>query len=65
MQHFNGVVWSTPLGLPRPCGICIHQHSTSGIRKKKEELKQEGDTPHIDTWRNARVWVDFFDGLHS
>ena len=26
--------------------------------------KEEGDTPHIDTWRNARVWVDFFGGLH-
>ena len=33
MQHFNGVVWSTPLGLPRGCGICLHQHWTSGIRR--------------------------------
>jgi hypothetical protein len=29
-----------------------------------EEEEEEEDTPHVDTWRNARVWVDFFDGLH-
>ena len=22
-----------------------------------------GGSPHVDTWRNARVWVDFFGGL--
>ena len=48
MQHFNGVVWSTPLGLPRPCGICIHQHSTSGIRKKKKNWNKKV-TLHILT----------------
>ena len=26
--------------------------------------ESEGDTPRVDTWRNARVWVDFFGGLH-
>ena len=26
--------------------------------------KEEEDTPHIDTWHNVRVWVDFFGGLH-
>jgi hypothetical protein len=30
-------------------------------RVAKEE---EEDTPHVDTWCNARVWVDFFGGLH-
>jgi hypothetical protein len=25
---------------------------------------QYGDTPHIDTLCNARVWVDFLGGLH-
>ena len=30
----------------------------------QEEEEEEGDTPHVDTWHNARVWVDFFDGLH-
>ena len=51
------LVWSTPLDLLERCGICMHQHSTSGIRRR-------GDTPHIDTWCNVRVWVDFFGGLH-
>ena len=26
------LVWSTTRGLPRRCGICRHQHSTSGIK---------------------------------
>jgi hypothetical protein len=26
---------------------------------------EEDDTPNIDTWRNARVWVDFFGDFHS
>ena len=34
MQYFNGVVWSTPLELPGRRGICMHQHSTNGIRKR-------------------------------
>ena len=25
---------------------------------------EEGGTPYIDTWHNARVWIDFFGGLH-
>ena len=59
MQHFNVVVGSTPLGLPGQCGICMHQHSTVA------EEEGEEDTPHIDMWRNARLWVDFFGGLHQ
>jgi hypothetical protein len=53
-----GVVWSTPLGLPGN----MHMHAPN-IQQVAEE-KEEEDTPHIDTWRNARVWADFFDGLH-
>jgi hypothetical protein len=34
------------------------------IRKRKRKRKKEGDTPHVDTWHNVRVWVDFFGGLH-
>jgi hypothetical protein len=31
----------------------------------EEEEEEEKDTPHVGTWRNARVWVDFFGkGLH-
>jgi hypothetical protein len=29
------------------------------------EEEEEEDTPHVDTWCNARVWVDFLDNLHS
>ena len=28
------------------------------------EEEEEEDTQHVDTWCNARVWVDFFGGLH-
>ena len=28
-------------------------------------VEEEGDTPHIDTLRDARVWVDFFGSLHQ
>jgi hypothetical protein len=30
---------------------------------EEEEEEEEEDPPLIDTWRNARVWVDFFGGL--
>jgi hypothetical protein len=30
---------------------------------KGGEEEEEGDAPHVDTWCNARVWVDFFGGL--
>jgi hypothetical protein len=30
--------------------------------EEEEEEEEEEDTPHVDTWRNARVWVDFFGG---
>ena len=29
------LVWPTPVGLPERCGICMHQHSTSGIRRRR------------------------------
>jgi hypothetical protein len=29
------MVESTSLGLPKRCGICMHQHSTSDIRRRK------------------------------
>jgi hypothetical protein len=31
--------------------------------EEEEEEEEEEDTPHVDTWRNARVRVDFLDGL--
>ena len=30
----------------------------------QQVAQEEEDTPHIDTWRNASVDVDFFGGLH-
>ena len=27
--------------------------------------EEEDGTPHIDTWRNTKVWVDFFGDLHK
>ena len=53
------MVWSTPLGLPRRCGIGLHQHSTSGIRRKRRRR-------HSTYWHRvwSRVWVDIFGGLH-
>ena len=47
MQHFNDVMWSPPLGLPGQCDICIHEHSTSGIKRKENENKKV--TLHILT----------------
>jgi hypothetical protein len=57
MQHFNGVIWSNPLGLPGHFCKPMHQHSTS-------DKEEEGGTPRVGTWRDVRVWVDFIDGLH-
>jgi hypothetical protein len=34
----------------------------TNIQQVVEE--EEEDTPHVDTGRNARLWVDFFGGLH-
>ena len=48
------LVWSTPLALPGRCGICMHQHSRNGIRRRM----REGHSPHIHIWHNVRVWVN-------
>jgi hypothetical protein len=34
-------------------------------QEEEEEEEEEEDTPHIDTWRNVKTRVDFFDGLHQ
>jgi hypothetical protein len=28
-----------------------------------QQVAEEEDTPHVDTGRNARVWIDFLGGL--
>jgi hypothetical protein len=65
VQHVSGVVWSAPLGLPRQCGICIQQGAAVAAATEEEEEEEEDGTPHVDTWRNVRVWVDSFVGLHQ
>ncbi len=34
------------------------------VTEEEEEEEEEGDIPRIDKWCNARVWVDFYSGLH-
>ena len=42
------LVWSTSLGLPGQCGTCMHQHSTSGI-KRRRRIRIKKVTLHILT----------------
>jgi hypothetical protein len=34
----------------------------TNIQQVEEE--EEEDTPHVATWHNARVWVDFLGDLY-
>ena len=52
--------WCGPLHLAFPDDVA---DACTNIQQVEEEEEEE-DTPHVDTWRNARVWVDFFDDLH-
>jgi hypothetical protein len=66
VQHFNGVVWCgvvwfVPLHLAFPGYVA---YACTNIQQVTEEEEEEEDTLHVDTWCNARVWVDFLDGLH-
>ena len=62
MQHLNGVVWCGPLRLAFPGNVAYACTTIKQVAEEEEE--EEEDTPHIDTWCNVRVWVDFFGGLH-
>jgi hypothetical protein len=55
------MVWCGPLHLAFPGDVA---YAYTNIQQVVEEEEEEGDIPHIDTSRNARMWVDFFDGLH-
>ena len=35
----SSLVWSTTLGLPKRCGICMHQHSASDIKRRRRRRK--------------------------
>ena len=52
------MMWCGPLHLAFPCDVA---DACTNIQQVVEE---EEDTPHVYTWRNTRVWVDFFDGVH-
>jgi hypothetical protein len=47
VQHFDGLVWSTPLALPGRCDIHTHQHSTSGIRRRKSKRRRHSTYWHM------------------
>ena len=55
------MVWCGPLHLAFLDDVT---YACTNIKKVTEEEEEEEDTPHVNTRRNARVWVDFFDGLH-
>ena len=52
-KKFYGVVWSTSLGLPEWCNICMHQHSTSGIRRNIRRRR----------WRSTRWHMAQCEGV--
>ena len=51
--------WCSPLHL-----AFLGEVAYACINIQQLASKEEEDTPRIDTWRDARVWVDFFGGLH-
>ena len=55
------MLWHGPLHLTFPYDVA---YACTDIQQVASEEEEEDDTPHIDTWRNVRVWVDFFDGVH-
>ena len=57
------LVRSTPLA--SPCNVAHAYTNIQQVAAEEEEEEEEGDTPHIDTWCNAKVWVDFFGDLHK
>jgi hypothetical protein len=58
------MVWCGPLYLVFPGDVAYACTHIQQVAEEEEEEEEEGDTLHIDTWRNARVWVDFLGGLH-
>ena len=53
------MLWCGPLHLTNLGDVA---YACINIQQVAEE--EEEDTPHIDTWHNARVWIDFSGGLH-
>ena len=57
------MVWCSPLHLAFPGDVTYACTNIQQVTEEEEEVEEE-DSPHIDTWRNTRVWADFFGGLH-
>ena len=70
MESHKGVVRTIWKRSPVTYASVVHStwgnvaDACTNIQQVTEEEEEEEDTPHVDTWRNARVWVDFFGGLH-
>ena len=56
------MVWCGPLHLAFPCDVAYAYINIQQLAEEEEE--EEGGTPHIDTWHNVKVWVEFFGGVH-
>ena len=56
--------WCGPLHLAFPGDMAYECTNIQQVAEEEEE-DWEGDTPHIDTWLDARVWVDLFGGLQN
>ena len=50
------LLWSTPLGLPMRCGICMHQHSVSGIRRRRRRRRWHSTCWHMMQCEGVR-WL--------
>jgi hypothetical protein len=60
------MMWCGPLHLAfsgNATYTCTNIQQVAEEEEEEEEKEEEG-TPHVDTWRNARVWIDFLGGLH-
>ena len=68
-MEFDFILMSPPLvahcSWPSQAMWDMHAPTFNKWHKKKIKNKNKKVTLHIfDTWRNTRVWVDFFGGLH-
>jgi hypothetical protein len=43
---------------------CTNIQQVTYKEEEEEEEEEEEDTPHVDTWRNVSVWVDFLGDLN-
>ena len=53
------MMWCGLLHLAFPDDVA---DTCTNIQQVVEEEEEEEDTSHVDTWRSAMVWVDFFGG---